>query len=233
MSLVNNKRKLDKLCNKNSKKSRTAHSDSDSDDNHHDMYSHDMYNFKSGNHIYFTSEVSKVSINRLSKMLNNIVADYEFTKKALNNSIVDDNKISPKPIYLHIDSPGGDLTEGFRAMDMIKNSKIPVYTVAEGEVVSAASMMYMAGKKRYITESSYLLIHQMSVSNMSGTYENIKDDYENNTQFMKKIVDIYYDACKGKLKKKQITEALKHDLYWNAKTCIAKGLADELWKSDN
>lgn len=193
----------------------------------------DMFNYKIGNHIYFTSDVDKLSINKLSKLIGNTNREYELTKMGLASvSSIDHNKLVPKPIYLHINSNGGSLSEGYRAMDIIKSSKIPIHTVAEGDVVSAASIMFMAGEKRYMTELSYMLIHQMSIHGQSGTFEEIKDSYENSKQFMQKIVDIYYKASNGKMKKKQITDVLKHDLYWNYETCKKYGLVDELWTGE-
>ena len=76
------------------------------------------------------------------------------------------------------------------AVDCIRNSKIPIYTIIEGRAASAATFMSIAGKKRYITENSVLLIHQLS-SGMWGKMSELEDELENNKFFMEKIYSIY------------------------------------------
>lgn len=236
---INNKRKLTTNTPTSHKKNKhnlpNNNSDDDNDDSGHSLgVADDLFDYRIDNHIYFTSNVSKASINKLSKLIGEINREYNLTKLSLmNTSSIDQNKLSPKPIYLHINSNGGSLYEGYRGMDIIRTSVIPIYTVAEGCVISAATMMFVAGKKRYMTESSYMLIHQMSVQGLGGTYEELKDSNENNKQFMEKIIDIYYKASNGKMKKKQIAEVLKHDMYWNYDTCKKYGLVDDVWTGEH
>ena len=142
-----------------------------------------------------------------------------------NNNLID--TIQPKPLYLHISSYGGYLHEAFLVYDYIKNSPIPIYTIVEGYAASAATVMSIAGVKRYITPSSLMLIHQLSTG-MSGKFNALEEEINNSKQDMNKLYDIYVRECKGKMTKKQIIDELKHDKWWNADKCIKKGLCDEL-----
>jgi ATP-dependent protease ClpP protease subunit len=189
-------------------------------------YSNYVYHLD--NHIYFTCGVTVIAINKLSKLIHALNNEYSCIK-ANSDSFAN---MTPKPLYLHITSTGGDLLSGLRAVDMIKNSHIPIHTVVEGYAISAASLMYLAGAKKYMTENSYLLIHQLS-SDQSGTYERLKDENENNNILMDKLYKFYISASKNKLTRKKIQEFLKRDLFWNYEICKSYNLVDELYKLKN
>ena len=72
---------------------------------------------------------------------------------------------------------------------------------------------------------SYMLIHQLS-SGLWGKYEDLKDDMENCDSFMKTIKDIYEEHTN--IPKKELAKVLKHDLWWDAETCLKYGLIDEI-----
>jgi ATP-dependent protease ClpP protease subunit len=54
----------------------------------------------------------------------------------------------------------------------------------------------------------------------------MKDDMKNNEMLMKKIIAIYEEHTK--LPKSKITQILKRDLWWDAKTCLKYGLVDDI-----
>jgi ATP-dependent protease ClpP protease subunit len=61
---------------------------------------------------------------------------------------------------------------------------------------------------------------------MWGKYEELKDDMENNENLMSVIKDIYDKHTN--IPKKELDKILKHDLWWDAKTCLKYGLIDEI-----
>lgn len=84
--------------------------------------------------------------------------------------------LSPtKPIYIYIDSPGGDVDAGFAIFDMIRFVKPPVYTVGMGLVASAGALILLAAKKenRIGLPNSHYLIHQ-PLSGMKGVATDIE-----------------------------------------------------------
>ena len=178
--------------------------------------------FARGNHIYFFSGVSKDAVYRLQDQLvklNNqhaaLVAKYpEMT-------------ITPKPIYLHINSFGGGVFAAFAAIDFIRQSVIPVHTIIEGASASAATLMSVVGAKRYIRPHASMLIHQLS-SWFGGKLTEIEDDYKNVQQMHDTIKAIYKQHTK--LREGELEEMLKHDLWWKADKCLEVGLVDEVWE---
>ena len=74
-----------------------------------------------------------------------------------------------KPIYIYIDSPGGDVSAGFAIFDMIRFVDAPVVLVGNGLIASAAALILLAVPKERrvgLPHSSYL-IHQ-PLSEMRG-----------------------------------------------------------------
>lgn len=182
--------------------------------------------FSEKNHIFFKTNVTQESIDKLSHEIDQV--NNKINNQAQKTSY---GKFTPKPIYLHITTNGGDLLAGFFGYDKIKASRIPIYTVIEGAVASAGSILSIAGNKRYMTPNSHLLIHQLRTG-MFGTYEELVDEKNNCNQFMSKLVNIYHQNCKGKLSKTKIREILKRDIFWNTETSIANGFVDEEWNGN-
>lgn len=177
------------------------------------------------NHIYFRSQVTTSSISTLCKLINEANNEFIILEKNIKHA-----KLTPAPLYVHITSDGGTLIAGFMAYDEIENSRIPIYTIIEGYAFSAATIMSMAGRKRYMTRSSYMLIHQLSAG-CEGNFEQIKDSYINNEQLMKHLKEIYAQKTKNKLKGKKLDDILKRDIYIGADSCLKMGLVDEIYQT--
>ncbi len=136
-------------------------------------------------------------------------------------------KIEPKPITLYITSNGGLVYQVFGAIDTIRGMKIPVNTVCKGFVASAGTLLSLAGKKRYITESSYMLIHELRAGHW-GKFTHLSESLDNSKQLMEHIKSYY--LARTKMTSEELDEQLKKDVSWNAKMCLEKGLVDEIIK---
>jgi ATP-dependent Clp protease protease subunit len=69
-----------------------------------------------------------------------------------------------KPIYMFIDSPGGEIFEGTKIIDAMMASKRPVYTVDVGMAASMAAYIEEYGVKRFMLPHTILMFHNASVS---------------------------------------------------------------------
>lgn len=87
-----------------------------------------------------------------------------------------------KPILLYISSNGGDVSAGFELIDVILNSKTPVYTVNLGNQYSMSFLIGLAGHKRFATEHSTFLSHDGS-NMVYGTGNKVQDQMD----FQKKV----------------------------------------------
>lgn len=170
------------------------------------------------NRIYFYSEVTSDSILQFNRKLREIdntnMADK--CKKEMDSYI---------PIYININSLGGEIFSGLSAMDNINQCKSPTITIVDGACASAATFLSIAGTKRMITKHSTMLIHQLSAM-WWGSYKEFKDEIKNLDLFMKIIKDIYLN--KTRIPEKKLDEILDHDLFFDAKTCLKYGLVDKI-----
>lgn len=171
------------------------------------------------NHIYFYSEVTRDSVLKLIK-------DIKTLNKKLHD-LAKQYKIKSPPIVLHINSDGGSVFQGFAAVDAIVSSKIPVHTIVEGSVASAGTLMSIAGKKRFMTSNSCMLIHEVHHT-FWGKYGEFKDELSNLDTIMKMILDHYRKYAK--IPEEEIEQLLKRDMWWQIDKCIDYGLIDKKWE---
>jgi ATP-dependent protease ClpP protease subunit len=170
------------------------------------------------NHVYFYSDITRNTIFKLLK----------FIREAEEYCVVHSYKLNIDiPMYLHINSNGGTITDAFIAIDVIKSCRVPVYSIIDGSTASAGTLISIVCKKRYIRPNAYMLIHQLS-SDFWGKMSEIEDEFKNLQDTMKKIKKIYIEN--SKIKKKDLKKMLEHDLWLNSVKCIEYGLIDEIWK---
>lgn len=77
----------------------------------------------------------------------------------------EDKNIAPEnrqPILLYVTSNGGEVGAGFELIDVIVNSKTPVYTINLGYQYSMGFLIGLAGHKRYASANAKFLMHDGS-----------------------------------------------------------------------
>ena len=170
------------------------------------------------NTIFFYSDVTEQAALELNHALYDLDSKLKTTAHVLGPDF--------KPhIKLRINSYGGSLFAGLAILDSIRGLHSDVYTYVDGAAASAATIISVAGTKRYIGKNSMMLIHQLSTGNY-GKYSELEDDMENNRRLMKSIKDIYKQYTKVPMK--QIDEILKHDLWFDSPKCLELGLVDAI-----
>lgn len=181
-----------------------------------------------GNHIYFYTKITKRTALDLIKSITDIANNIMTIKIHNGNNNLyedDDYEDTYDPIYLHINSGGGCLFSCMAIVDTIKNCKVPVYTIGEGQIASASSILLLAGKKRFMTENSFILIHELRTY-VSGTFSNLEDDYENSKLLMKKMIKYY--KKQSLIPEKVLQTLLKKDIYIEAKKSKKYGFIDKI-----
>ena len=169
------------------------------------------------NKIYYYSNVNRESAVELNKKIG------ELESKSLTMSKTLD--IDTPSIKVLINSGGGSITAGISSMDTILRCKVPVETYVDGFCASAATFLSVVGDNRFMSRNSYMLIHLLSTS-FWGKYSEFEDEKQNLDLMMTTIKNVYKKYTKVPMKK--IDEILKHDLMWDAETCLGYGLVDEI-----
>lgn len=87
----------------------------------------------------------------------------ESAAKLIAGIQADNEQKTDAPIYLYINSPGGDVISGGMIVDAIAASRRPIYTVAIGMAASMGALIHTYGVKRYMAPHSILMFHRASI----------------------------------------------------------------------
>lgn len=80
-----------------------------------------------------------------------------------------------EPIQLYVNSYGGSVHNMWALIDIIQQSKTPIYTYCTGYAMSAAFNIFLAGHKRYATKHATFMCHQIHCIR-SGKYQDMVED---------------------------------------------------------
>ena len=102
--------------------------------------------------------------------------DGESIEKAIRWIMVGAQNPSPEhPMKLYVNSDGGNLTDAFALMDVMRTSPVPIATVGMGNLMSSAFMIFAAGTKgqRAIAKNTSIMIHQFN-HEYAGKYHDMR-----------------------------------------------------------
>ena len=109
----------------------------------------DIEDIEINRHLYLNSDVDESVINQIVYH----ILRYNRLDKGIP---VNDRK----PIVLYINTPGGNVVDGYGLVDGILCSRTPVYTVNLGECSSMGFLIFISGHKRYAMPHSEFLMHE-------------------------------------------------------------------------
>lgn len=171
------------------------------------------------NTIHLYSDITVGSCAEVNRLLR------ETDAKLQQSAVVINNPTYIPIIHLRINSYGGELLAGLSTVDTIRSIKSKVWTYVEGNAASAATLISIAGSKRFIGKHSLMLIHQLSAF-ACGTFEQLKDEHENNKRLMDIIKSLYKQYTKFPMK--DLEAILKRDIWLDSSECLKYGLVDEV-----
>ena len=154
--------------------------------------------------------------------------DGESIEKAIRWILMGARKPSPEhPMKLHINSDGGNLTDAFALMDVMRTSPVPIATVGMGNLMSSAFMIFAAGAKgrRAIAKNTSIMIHQFNHEYM-GKYHDMKAYAEEIDRINYRMVAEL--ARTGKLTEQEVGSKLlkPSDVWLSAEQLVELGFAD-------
>ncbi len=91
------------------------------------------------------------------------IGDSIYRKLAVALAVMERND-AHKPVTVLVNSPGGSADAGFAMYDLLRWTAVPVRTVANGLVASAAVLVFLAAPegRRYSLPNSRFMLHQPS-----------------------------------------------------------------------
>jgi len=169
------------------------------------------------NRVYFYCPIGGNEALELNRILRRLDVEMQYLCTRLECKEV--------PIHLHIHSPGGSVFAGLSIVDTIKSCKTSVFTYIDGSAASAATLVSIAGKKRFIGKNGYMLIHQPQIE-WAGKFDEFMDEVSNQKSLYDKVVSLYLEHTN--IKERELKELLDHELWMDADKCLDLGLVDKV-----
>lgn len=140
-----------------------------------------------------------------------------------------DEGIAPEkrePIRLYINSPGGEVSEGFALVDVMRLSKTPIYTINLGEWYSMAFLIGITGTKRFSLPSATFMMHEPSGLTV-GKFSDMADRVKFNQRFGENIIKQHV-MSHSKMTSGNYDAISTKDFYMLAESALDYGFIDEI-----
>ena len=141
----------------------------------------------------------------------------------------EDQNIPPeerKPIRLYINSPGGELVEGFALISTIGLSKTPVWTINMGQWSSMAFLIGITGHRRFTLPNAMFLMHD-GTSGAFGSTNKVQDQVKFEERFEREVVKEHVLAHSN-IKSIDYDDLKRVELYMLPKDAKERGCVDEI-----
>lgn len=168
--------------------------------------------------LYLSQEISQTSVGEIANHL------LQYNRDDMGKPVEE-----RAPVIIYITSVGGSEDDGFELIDLIENSKTPVYTVNLGYQYSMGFLIGLAGHKRYATKSSKFMHHDgwgsewNTVSKMQDRLEFVKRTEERIKQYV---------LSKSNITSAEYDEKYRTEWYMFADEAKDKGFCDYIIGED-
>jgi ATP-dependent Clp protease protease subunit len=127
------------------------------------------------------------------------------------------------PIFLFINSPGGEVHSGFAIFDCARFVRPPIVTVVTGLAASMGSIITLCAKpqNRFAFPNAKILVHQPSISGMAGSVSDIEIHAKDLLETKTRIIDLYVKEC-GR-SPDEVKKALDRDNWMSAEQAVKWG----------
>ena len=144
------------------------------------------------------------------------------------NIINELKNISTDSVNVHINSMGGDVSEGMAIYNTLKNSGKKVTTYCDGFACSAASVVFMAGSERVMSKESLLMIHNAWMVT-SGNADQLRKDADDLEKISVTMANAYLDGTN--ISKDELKDLLDNETWITAEEAIDYGFATKITDS--
>lgn len=168
-------------------------------------------------HLYMYDRVNDETVHQLQQDIHN----------ANKSMTLNDVQVSPKPIVLHVNSPGGSMTSCMSMITIFNQTRVPLCTMTDGYSCSAASYLTIASPYRVAASSHvFTLIHQGTLSLIDITEEQLTSLVTSLGIQDESMRAIYLECTK--LKQEQLRELMLRDLFLDTSFCTRYGIYDRV-----
>ncbi|KAJ8102073.1 Clp protease-domain-containing protein [Lipomyces tetrasporus] len=137
-----------------------------------------------------------------------------------------------KPIFMYINSSGGEMHAGFSIIDTMQYIKCPVYTICVGFAASMASLILVAGEKgfRYALPNAWIMIHQ-PITGMQGKASDLAIQTRQILRMREQANRFYQKQLGKRYELDEIAAMIQDDNYLDPHEALQIGLIDEVISS--
>lgn len=130
------------------------------------------------------------------------------------------------PIRLFINSPGGNVSEGFPLVSAIELSKTPVYTINIGKWASMAFWIGITGHKRFALPYTEFLMHEGSLFT-AGSVGSVQDTVDFNQRYKEEVIRAHV-LKHSKMAPREYDATLRREYYMLPEDALKHGFIDEI-----
>lgn len=185
------------------------------------LTNHSPRNYMYGEKVFILDEITSENCAYLIGDLTNYVLTEENQGKCLT---------------IIINSPGGQVDVMMTIIGLINIAKlnnITVMTFVLGLAGSAASMIAIQGDERFMSKISKHFVHFGCIWDITTKHSEIEKVYLQNKQYSESMVDLYLEACDGKLSRDILLDLQSDERgYLTADECVKYGLCDSIIETD-
>ncbi len=160
----------------------------------------------------------------VSEAINSTVA-----KRIVSHLLTLDAQESGKPIYMYLNSPGGEVNSGFAIYDTMRYISSEVRVVCTGLTASIATIMLLGAPRahRYSMPNTRFLIHQPLIGgHVQGQASDLEITAREIIKTRSKINQMLAQECKQPLEK--VEEDTTRDYWMNAEEALEYGLITKI-----
>lgn len=138
--------------------------------------------------------------------------------------------VKAKSITLHLNSPGGDVFDGFAIYMALKEHPATINVQVDALAASIASVIAMAGDKVTVARNSQLMIHD-GYTLAGGNAEALRKSADLLDKISDNIADVY--AQKTSTDAPAWRAKMQAETWFSAQEAVDAGLADEIRGEDS
>ena len=127
-------------------------------------------------------------------------------------------------IHLHINSPGGSVTDGIAIYNLLKQSSAEVTTYIDGAAWSMGSVIALAGDRVLMAENASYMIHN-PMSGVYGDAEAMRDWADVMDKFKSSLLSAYRRTGKSD---EELADLMDAETWFSADEALEAGFVDEV-----
>lgn len=151
----------------------------------------------------------------------------ETSALAFTDKILELNLESYEPIYIFINSPGGEINSGLLMYDAIVDSKAKICMICRGKAYSMGAVLFTCADERLMLPNSELMLHQPllggKISGNASSIKSISDTLLETKERLNQLIS----AHTGK-SLEEIDAATSFDHYFSPEEAVEFHLCDRI-----